>query len=264
MDNIIFRDYLKEISVAKKIAFLAEEIMLEYFDIDQQVQIKDDRSSVTIADTLVNRITIEELHKEFPEDGVIGEEESTSDYGAGRKWFCDPIDGTGGYIWGTPTAMFSLGLVVDGTPILGVTYDPFLKRMYLGVKGQGSYCNNKKLAVSEKNLEGSTVAITSNPIKILKYNYIKKLKEKEVDFAVFSGAVYKSSLVAKGKIEGYIEHGVNGHDMAAIQVIVEEAGGKVTGLHGEILDYTQPFKGAVVSNGKIHDEFVSIISGREF
>src|SRR5437868_351607 len=104
-------NYSKELNAANEIAFKAGKIMLEYFDGDQQVDTKSDNSPVTIADKLINSMVIEELAKHFPEDGVIGEEESTTDYGPGRKWFCDPIDGTIGYIWGTPTSMFSLALV---------------------------------------------------------------------------------------------------------------------------------------------------------
>src|SRR3990170_3369867 len=74
---------------------------------------KKENSQVTIADKLINSLVIERLVTEFPNDGVIGEEESNTEYGAGRKWFCDPIDGTNAYIWGVPTAMFSLALVVD-------------------------------------------------------------------------------------------------------------------------------------------------------
>ena len=253
-------DYSKELKVAKKLALRAGKIMLKYFDTDQQVQLKTDNSPVTIADQLINSMVIEGLSKEFPEDGVIGEEESTSGYGKGRKWFCDPIDGTVGYIWGTPTAMFSLALVIDGEPALGVTYDPFLKRIYEGVRGRGSYCNGKRLHVSTNDLNKSTVAVTGSARMVPKLPYIPELTKLGAHLASFSGAVYKSCLVAKGKFVGYIEYGVNGDDIAAVHVIVEEAGGKVTGLRGEKLDYIRPFEGGIISNGKVHGQLVELIN----
>ena len=70
------------------------------------------------------------------------------------------------------------------------------------------------------------------------------------------GAVYKACLVACGKIEGYIEVGANAHDVAAIDLILVEAGGLVTGLDGKMLDYQKPFKGAVISNKVVHQELV--------
>ncbi len=251
--------YTKELKVAKILAQKAGKIMLKYFDIDQQIKIKSDNSPVTVADTLINSMVIKELFKHFPEDGIIGEEESTSEYGMGRRWFCDPIDGTNAYTWGVPTAMFSIALVIDGRPVLGVAYDPFLKKMYEGVIGNGSYQNGKKLSVSKIALSKGTFATTSNAVKIPKLAYIPELMRLGTRIAPASGAVYKSCLVAKGRFVGYLEHGVNAHDMAAVHVIVEEAGGKISGLDGEELDYSKPFKGAIVSNGKIHKEIVTIL-----
>jgi len=253
-------NYSKELTVAKRIALRAGEIILEYFDGDQDMQKKEDGSPVTKADILVNELVITELSKSFPEDGIIGEEKSTTDYGLGRKWLCDPIDGTVGFVWGTPTAMFSLALVIDGVPVLGIAYDAFLKRMYEGVVEQGSFCNAVKLQVSEKELPGGHVAVTSDVTKIRSIAYVEKLQKAGAYLPVFSGAVYKSCLIARGKFEGYIEDGVGAHDMAAMQVIVGEAGGKITGIHGNRLDYSKPFKGAIVSNGKIHAELVKIVS----
>ncbi len=251
--------YAKEIAVAKKLALKAGKIMLKYFDIDQQIKTKSDNTPVTVADIKINDMVVKELSKEFPEDGIIGEEKSTSDYGQGRKWFCDPIDGTAGYIWGTPTSMFSLGLVIDGKPMLGVAYDPFLKRMYEGVKGNGSLCNGKQLHVSQEGLNTGRLAVTGSISSLPNLPYIPELKKQKVRLATFSGAVYKCCLIARGKFVGYVEHGVQGHDFAAIHVIVEEAGGKITGLAGEELDYSKPFKGGIVSNGEVHEQLVDIL-----
>ena len=252
--------YQEELRIGKEIAAKAGAIMLHYFDIDQRVEKKSDNTVVTIADKSINRMVIEELSKAFPKDGIIGEEESTSAYGLGRKWFCDPIDGTAGYTWGTPTAMFSLALVIDGIPVLGLAYDPFLKRLYESVRGNGSYCNGERIQVSQKDLTNGIVAVSGSVKLIPKLPYLDSLLKAGSRLATFSGAVYKSCLVAKGKIVAYVEHGLNPHDLAAVQVIVEEAGGKVTGLKGEELDYSQPFEGGIVSNGKVHDTLVKLVN----
>jgi fructose-1,6-bisphosphatase/inositol monophosphatase family enzyme len=253
-------EYSKEIAEAKRIAVATGEIILKYFDGEQDVLIKDDNSPVTKADILINELVINELSKSFPDDGIIGEEKSTTNYGDGRKWLCDPIDGTAGYIWGTPTAMFSLALVVDGKPVLGVVYDAFLDKLYSGTVGGGSYCNGIKLKVSEKDLLGGSVAVTADVRRIRSLDYVSRLLETGAHLPVFSGAVYKSCLVARGKFEGYIESGVGPHDMAAVQVIVEEAGGKITGMKGERIDYSKPFRGAIVSNNRVHEELVGIVN----
>lgn len=254
-------EFQKELDEAKKIARLSGKIILEYFDADQNTQFKNDDSPVTKADVLVNELIIERLSKLFPKDAIVGEEKSISELSNDRTWLCDPIDGTVGYVWGTPTAMFSLALVIEGKPVLGVTYDAFLDRLYEGVVGQGSFCNGVRLKVSDHSLERGHVAITSSVEKIKTHKYIPKLQAAGAFLPVFSGAVYKSCLVAKGKFEGYIEYGVGTHDMAAVQVLIREAGGKITDLEGKDLYYGTPFKGAIVSNGIVHEELVEMVRG---
>lgn len=253
---------LAELKAAKQIAKKAGVIMLEYFDGDQQKEMKKDGSLVTVADTLINSMVIKELAKTFPNDIVIGEEESTGDYGMGRRWFCDPIDGTKAYTWGTPTAMFSLGLIVDSRPVMGVTYDPFLNRMYWATKGQGAFCNDVPLHVSNLSLKEGMLAISSSA-KEIRYDmpYLDTVIAQGVQTASFSGAVYKMALVARGRMAGYIEEKVNAHDTAASHIIITEAGGKVTDLHGNEYDYSKPFRGTIVSNGITHDELVKIVNG---
>lgn len=248
-------NYQKELEMAINIAKEAGPIMLKYFDIDQGIEQKEDRTFVTIADKLINTMVIEKLKELFPEDGVIGEEESNTEYGMERKWFCDPIDGTAGYIWGTPTAMFSLALVVDGVPTVGVAFDPFLNKMYTGIRGGKSFCNEKEIKVSDKDLDTGIVDIGSIK-RLLSRPHYEKLINNSVRMSAFSGAVYKSCLIAKGRLVGYIEYVIGAHDTAAIHVIVENAGGKITATDGSPLDYSKPFKGAIISNGVVHEKLV--------
>lgn len=248
--------YADELRIALEIAREAGPMILKYFDGEQQVEIKSDKTQVTIADKLINSMVIERLIKAFPEDGIIGEEESTSEYGGGRKWFCDPIDGTAAFVQGVPTAMFSLALVIDGKPVIGVAYDPFLNRMYVGEKGKQSTCNGKPISVSKEGFATGTVAITGGIRGLAKRDHWKKMLTDGLRLCSFSGAVYKCCLVSRGRLIGYVEHGVNAHDAAAIHCIVEGAGGKITSIEGTELDYSKPFKGVIASNGIIHDKLV--------
>ncbi|MES2408973.1 MAG: inositol monophosphatase [Patescibacteria group bacterium] len=251
------QNYQKELEIAINVAREAGPIMLKYFDCEQEVEFKDERSFLTIADKLINTLVINKLRAAFPEDGVIGEEESTTGYGMGRKWICDPIDGTAGYVWGTPTAMFSLALIVDGVPVVGVTYDPFLNKIYAGIKGDKSYCNDEEIHVSEMPLENGIVAINGNIRSMPEKSYYINVKsDKTIRLATFSGLVYKAMLVAKGKMVACIGP-VHLHDIAAAHVIVENAGGKVTAGDGSLLDYSKPFVGViVVSNKIVHEQLV--------
>lgn len=252
--------YEAELEFAKKLAKKAGKIMLEYFSIDKQIKYKDDASPVTIADEKVNRLVIEELTKNFDYE-IIGEEESTTEYGKhDTVWICDPIDGTRAFIYGLPTAMFSLGLVHKGKPVLGVAYDPFLDRMFYAVRGEGSYCNGRKLKVSDGNLKGHNVGVISDAKELIKTkDTITKLVKKGAHAVYVEGAVYKSCLVAEGKFVGYFSDLPKTHDLAAVTVILEEAGGKITAPDGSSLDFSKYFEGAVVSNGKVHDELIEML-----
>lgn len=252
--------YETELEFAKKLAKKAGAIMLEYFSIDKQIKYKDDASPVTIADEKVNRLVIEELTKNFDYE-IIGEEESTTDYGKhDTVWICDPIDGTKAFIYGLPTAMFSLGLVSRGTPVLGVAYDPFLNRMFYAVRGEGSYCNGRRLKVSENGLKGHNVGVISDAQELLKTkDIIARLVKKGANAVYVEGAVYKSCLVAEGKFVGYFSDLPKTHDLAAVAVILEEAGGKITAVDGSRLDFSKYFEGAVVSNGKVHSDLIEIL-----
>jgi fructose-1,6-bisphosphatase/inositol monophosphatase family enzyme len=113
------------------------------------------------------------------------------------------------------------------------------------------------LKVSKKELKGGIVGVSCTIDRLMEeQKFLANLSERGAKLAVFSGAVYKACLVSRGKFVGFHGLGVNAHDVAAVQVIVEEAGGKVTGYNGEKLDYTKPFKGAFVSNGIVHDDLV--------
>lgn len=255
-------DYRQELQVGTDLAKKAGEIIRVHFDTGQQRQIKQDGTPVTIADTAINALAMEALSKAFPSDGMVGEEGSTEDISQERLWFCDPLDGTKGYTWGLPTAMFSLGLIVGDQPVLGIAYDPFLDRLYTGIRGQGSFCNGERLHVSDEDLANGIVAtvssialVVTDPPKV-----VKELVAANVELASFSGAVYKGSLVARGKLVAYIEERTWPHDVAALHTIITEAGGCISAPSGGVLDYRKGFRGALISNGKVHDQIVAMVT----
>ena len=254
--------YEPELEFAKKLAREAGQIMLEYFSADKHIQYKDDSTPVTIADKKINRMVIDELSKAFDYE-VIGEEESTTEYGKDDTvWICDPIDGTRAFIYGFPSSMFSLGLVHKGRPVLGVAYDPFLNRLFYAVRGNGSYCNGRRIKVSEHGLKGHSVGMISDANQLNKKvsGAITQLVKRGAYGVCIEGAVYKSCLVAEGKFVGYFSDLPKTHDLAAAAVIVEEAGGKVTSTDGKPLNFSKFFEGAIVSNGVVHDELLDIIN----
>ncbi len=260
-------EFSKELNAAKKIARQAGEIMLRYFSDELIVERKNDDSPITKADIEINRLVIEELGKQF-NDGIVGEEESTAEYGMGRRWICDPIDGTRAFTWGLPTAMFSLGLAIDGIPAVGVAYDPFLNLLYEATKDSESLCNGKPIHVSSVGITGASIAVSGSPEKLLddpsQAALLARLVEKKARIVGFSGSVYRACLVARGRLAGYVEKNINTHDLAAVEVILKQAGGIITDFEGKQLDYSKAFKGAVISNSVVHADLLECVAGLDW
>lgn len=251
--------YKKELAFARSVAQAAGDTMRKYYRIDQQITVKDDKTPVTIADTLINDMLIERVQAEFPEDGVIGEEASW-ETGRERLWVCDPIDGTVAFIMRVPTSMFSLALVIDGRPVVALAYNPWTQDEYIAEIGKGAYRNSEKIAVSQKTW-GPGIHITGpgSAHDTLLSPYKKDLEEQGMHINEFPGGVYKGCLIAEGAIEARIFTHSGVHDIAALKLIIEEAGGKVTSLDGNEQRYDQPINGALLSNGLIHDELLQLI-----
>ena len=124
---------------AKKIAYKAGDIMKKYFACDNGAEYKFDNTIVTKADKEINDYLIEQVKIEFPTHCVDGEEKQ---FGKSKYvWVCDPVDGTSMYARHIPVAVFSLALVIDGVPNVGVIYDPWTDNLYSAVKGKGAYRN---------------------------------------------------------------------------------------------------------------------------
>lgn len=252
--------YETELAFAKEVAYEAGAIMKKYYRIDQQVEIKNDNTPVTIADTEINDLLIKRVQAEFPKDGVMGEEASwKSD--RNRLWVCDPIDGTVAYMIHVPTSMFSLALVIDGKPIIAVAYNPWTDEFYQAILGRGAFCNGQPIRVSERGWSDRTrIGSSSSRLRdVFKdVSLVRKLADQNVFVNSAPGLVHSGCTLAEGAIEGRIFTHTTAHDIAALKLIIEEAGGRVTALNGNEQRYDQPINGAIMSNGLIHGELLEI------
>ena len=246
---------------AKEIASEAGNIMRKYFTKKDISQYKGDKTIVTIADKEINSYLIKRVKETFPEHCVDGEEEvfGKSNY----VWVCDPIDGTAMYARGIPVSIFSLALVIDGTPVVGVIYDPFTESMYTAIKGKGAFQNSEKIHVNDYDLDDIKTMCHCDLGSKAGYNMTKVVQELMIKTYVSDiGSIARAcSCVASGEFTMAVFAGKEHKncDIAAAKVIVEEAGGKVTNLFGEEQRYDTSIKGAIISNGKVHDEVKTII-----
>lgn len=254
----IYEEYLY---FAKDIAKYAGKIMLKYFKQKNGQKYKGDKTIVTLADTEINSYLINKVKEKYPNHAVDGEEEQFGE--SNYKWICDPVDGTAMYARHIPVAVFSLALVIDGEPIVGVVYDPFTDSMYSAIKGEGAYKNDEKIEVSDISLDDMKSVSNFDIWPAVEYNIIEPIKElmKKTYFVGVGSVIRACMCVANGEFNVAIFPGTKHKncDIAAAKVIVEEAGGKVTNLFGKEQRYDKDIKGAIISNGKVHDEVIEII-----
>lgn len=245
---------------AKEIAFKAGEIIKKYFNMENGSTYKGDKTIVTLADKEINTYLIKRVKEKYPEHAVDGEEESFGE--SNHIWVCDPVDGTAMYARHIPVAVFSLALVVDGQTKIATIYDAFTDSLYSAVKGEGAYKNNEKINVNDYELNDMRSVSNYEMWPTAEYNVYNIIKEFNKSYFVNIGSIIRGCMcVSTGDFTCSIFPGTGRKncDMAAVKLIVEEAGGKVTNFFGEEERYDRPINGAVISNGKVHDEILKVI-----
>ncbi len=241
------------LTVALEAAKNAEEIITAYYTDDMKVELKDDETPVTLADRRAEKVIRETIKQAFPDHGFLGEEygkeEGTSPY----FWIIDPIDATKNYIRKIPIFGTQIALMKDKELILGVSNAPLLGELLYAESGGGAFLNGTPIQVSDvAQPEDAMVCHGGLNWFIEKgtfsgaYNLIK-------DFARSRGFgdFYMYHLVASARADAVIEAAISIWDIAAITVIVREAGGKATDIHGQPV--TKDTASLVATNGVLHN-----------
>ncbi|MEA2555863.1 MAG: histidinol-phosphatase [Actinomycetota bacterium] len=246
-----------EIAIGHGLADRAGTIAMGLFrDEGLDVRLKADLSMVTLADTSIEAMIREQLAVAFPDDRVFGEEEGGEDPGRGRVWIVDPIDGTANFARGVPAWGTLIALHQDGEGVLGICDMPALGERYAAVRGEGATCNGRPIHVSEISTISDAHLLYAGIRHLLPGPY----REPVLGMIADSwrdrgfGDCWAHALVARGAAEVMLEPDLSLWDFAALQVIVEEAGGRVTTFDGG-----PPVHGGSVlsSNGVLHDEVLA-------
>ena len=246
---------------AVHLAQKAGVIMKADFHLGMKREWKSNQTPLTVSDKKINQLVVDATEKYYPSYAVIAEEGSSikdSKY----AWVCDPIDGTIPFVHGYPTSVFAIALTKNGESILGVIYDPFMDRLVTAQKGKGTYLNNKPIHVSStKNLKGTTIDVAGWFNKKLAMNSLSELLMSKGCMTITLRAIsYTGILVAAGELAAVIYSITEPWDGAAVKIIVEEAGGKVSDLFGKDQRYDRKLTGCIASNGVLHNTLVDIIN----
>ncbi len=224
------------------------------------------RTPVTAADTEVNRVVIAELRQRFPSDevSITGEEQSDERPNPRYRIFCDPIDGTFPFAAGIPVSTFMLALVEGDTPLASVIYDPFGDQLFLAQRGQGATRNGRPLRTSTVTQLSTKTVIGSCWWNTAPYNVglVNAVLPSLYDASLINllSIGYMGTKVASGEFIATLFPGSSAHDSAALQLLVQEAGGVVTDLFGEPLRYDRPLRGHLAAaNPSIHQTLVELV-----
>jgi histidinol phosphatase-like enzyme (inositol monophosphatase family) len=225
----------REVEFLKSICAESAALALEYQRTGISAETKDDDSPVTAADKACEKLLVEAISRQFPDDGILGEEGASKESKNGRRWIIDPIDGTRDYVRGLPFWAVLIGLEEGGVVVAGAAHCPAQGVMAWASKGGGSFVNNVPAHVSTvsdpaqavlcfNGFHKANVAAMGQPLLdwVGKFWAVRGL-----------GGAMDALLVAMGKADVWVEPNAKPWDFAALKLIVEEAGGRFSSFQGE-------------------------------
>ncbi len=233
---------------------------LKYFDAGLAVELKGDGSPVTIADKEVEDLIRSGIQKEFPGDGILGEEheELSCDSHSQRKWIVDPIDGTMNFSRGIPLFSILMALEEAGEIVAGGIYNPVWNDLFLAFKGSGAFKNGEPLQVSSrKELKESLISF-GGPDRLAACGLWPKIEKvvrssyRQRGYGDYLGFAY----VFEGRAEANIEVGLKPWDLAPMKILVEESGGEFIDFDGGRSIYQGS---CIVANREIGKELAAIL-----
>ena len=225
----------REIEFAKLLAQEAGALALDYQRRGVTAEAKADESPVTAADRACEKLILDQITREFPADGLLGEEGGRRPSQNARQWIIDPIDGTRDFVRGIPLWAVLIGLEEHGEIVAGVAHSPRQGLLLWATKGGGAWANASRIHVSNKSDPKDAVLSFNGfnkagvaPIGSRLISWLKQF------WAVRSlGGAVDAMLVAQGLADVWIEPNAEPWDLAPFKILIEEAGGRFASFAGE-------------------------------
>jgi len=254
--------------VAEAAARAGGAVLMRFLRDQDELEIgyKDARANlVTAADRESQRAVTETILTAFPDHAVDGEEGTAGSLDAADVWYVDPLDGTTNYAHGIPFFCVSVALRAHGRTVAGAVYDPLHDELYAAGAGGGATLNGAPLRVSAvTGLDRALVvaqAQTVDPDEIRAYaRLVERLMSVTGGVRSLGSPALTLCAIAAGRLEAYCEYAMDPWDIAAGQLILEQAGGRLTLFDGrphESVDRVD----VVASNGHIHPELITTLKG---
>ncbi|WP_298907820.1 histidinol-phosphatase [uncultured Aliiroseovarius sp.] len=253
------------IRVANALADAAREAVLPYFrstDLTADNKLSEGFDPVTEGDRAAEKAMRALLAELRPEDGIFGEEFGAKDGTSGLTWVLDPIDGTRGFLSGTPTWGVLIAVGPESGPALGVIDQPYIKERFLGGFGEAWV----EGPMGKRDLKTRTTGDLSDAILFTTFPEVGTTEEAEAFHAVARQAkltrygmdCYAYGLVAAGQVDMVIEAGLQSYDVQAPIAVIEAAGGIVTDWQGKPVH--QGGRVVAAANADLHAQALEILS----
>lgn len=245
---------------ALEAARIAGDRAMRSYRRDLEIETKADGSPVTDADRRAEEAAREWIEERFPGDGIVGEELGTERPEASRRWFVDPIDGTRSFVRGVPLWGSLVAVAERDRVLAGVAYFPAAGEVVTAGAGIGCFRNGERCRVSEVSELGQAVVLATDARArdAERHEGWCRLAAR-ASLARTWGDCYGYLLVATGRAEAMIDPVLQDWDAAAIQVIIEEAGGAFTDWDGA----ETAFGGsAVATNAALAEAVRAVLAGR--
>lgn len=235
-----------------KIAIQAGELITENKDIE--IHSKDGHANyVTNMDIACQEFLIEQLTSLLDAGFMVEEDDVEHLWLKDYTWIIDPIDGTTNYTRNFQHSCISIALAYKKEVVLGVVYNPYLKEIFHAIKGQGSYCNDIKIHVSEQPVESALIIFGTALYDLanadITFETAKNLFLQCADVRRTGSAALDLCYVACGRCDGFFEYRLSPWDYAAASLIVRESNGHIEGIH-HAFTLEQPI-GIIAGNAKV-------------
>ncbi len=250
---------------ARDTAVHAGKLTRDIFNQPRQITAKGLRDIVTDADTAAQKLITDAIQAKFPEHGFVTEEKDSQLPRSGPViWVIDPVDGTTNYARQLPEYCVAIGAVADSGQVLaGAIYDPMRDELFSAAKGLGAAVNGRPLQVSQiDDLNKSLVAMDWARNEELRRSAMDVLPKfaHQISFPrVFGSAALAMAWVAAGRVDLYLNYHLQTWDVAAASIILAEAGGRLTDLHGRPWTFPSHTGYCIASNGRVHQECMTLI-----
>lgn len=248
------------LDVAQEIAREAAAILTGYSERRIGYRLKGEFDLVTEADLASDRLVVERLQTRFPTHSIVAEESGTHQTASEFRWYIDPLDGTANFAHGFPMYCVSMGLERAGEMIAGVVYDPTRDEMFAAELGAGAWLNNRRIRVSRAARLADSLVATGFPSRKRHHNvnvhFFYQMAMASHGVRRGGSAALDLAYVACGRLDVFWEFGLNPWDTAAGVLLVTEAGGARTDMHGA----PHLLTGAhlLADNGLVHEEVLEL------